>query len=202
MTPDQRPVDAYSLVYDTDPLHEDLEILGFPQTLLNVSADAPLANWIVRLSDVAPEGTVTLVTGAGLNGAQRESAVNPKPLEPGQIYPLEIEMHFTSWVFPKGHLIRLAINNAQWPMIWPTPYSMTTSLSLCGKNPTRLVLPVVPHEDRPKPDFLPPAKDPSLPGYRDLGWASGGGHAWISTVDRDMRRGITKIVSKSSGGHK
>ena len=39
-------------------------------------------------------------------------------------------MHFTSWVFPKGHRIRLAVNNAQWPMLWPTPYPMTTALQL------------------------------------------------------------------------
>ena len=31
---------------------------------------------------------------------------------------------------PKGHRIRLAISNALWPMVLPTPYSMTTSLQL------------------------------------------------------------------------
>ena len=41
-------------------------------------------------------------------------------------------MHFTSWVFPKGHRIRVAVNNAQWPMIWPTPYPMTTTLAIGG----------------------------------------------------------------------
>lgn len=202
MAPDQRPVDAFSLVYDTEPLKEDLEILGFPQTLLNVSSDAPLANWIVRLSDVAPDGTVTLVAGAGLNGAQRESAVNPKPLEPGQIYPLEIEMYFTSWVFPKGHRIRLAINNAQWPMIWPTPYSMTTSLFLGGENSTRLVLPVVPHKDCPVPRFLPPGKDPKLPGYKGLtlGEETSSGYAEIENVQRDRRRLTTKVVAATGSG--
>jgi predicted acyl esterase len=202
LPPDQRPVDTYSLVYDTNPLQDNLEILGFPQTLLNVSADAPLANWIVRLSDVAPDGTVTLVAGAGLNGAQRESAEDPKPLKPGQIYPLEIEMHFTSWVFPKGHRIRLAINNSQWPMIWPTPYSMTTSLLLGEKNPTRVVLPVVPHEDRPKPNFQPPVKSPTLPGYKSLtfGDETRSGYAEIENVQRDYRRLTTKIMASIGSG--
>ena len=40
-------------------------ILGRPRVTLNVAADAPLADWFVRLSDVAPDGRVTLVTGAG-----------------------------------------------------------------------------------------------------------------------------------------
>ena len=64
-------------------------------------------------------------------------------------------------------------------MMWPTPYPMTTSLHLGGKNPTRVVLPVVPYADRPKPKFLAPSEDdvPTLPGYRylesetDSGWA-------------------------------
>src|SRR5882672_2366313 len=59
---DQRPVDAFSLTYDTVPLKEDLALLGRPHALLQASASAPLANWFVRLSDVAPDGSVTLVT--------------------------------------------------------------------------------------------------------------------------------------------
>lgn len=200
LPPDQRPVDAYSLVYETEPLEKDLEILGMPRAILNASTDAPLAHWFVRLSDVAPDGTVTQVTGAGLNGAQRESAEDPKLLKPGRVYPLEIEMHFSSWTFPKGHRIRLAVNNAAWPMIWPTPYPMTTTLHLGGKSPTRFILPVVPHKDCPKPNFLPPAEEPSLPGYYWLGWSSGGGYAWVSNVERDLRRGATRIVAIGSGG--
>ena len=130
---DQRPVDAFSLVYDSAPLKEELAILGRPRALLQASATAPLADWFARLSDVAPDGTVTQITGAGLNGAQRDSMTEPRDLEPGKFYSLDIKMHLTSWVFPKGHRIRLAISNALWPMILPTPYSMTTSLQLGGE---------------------------------------------------------------------
>ncbi len=103
---DQRGTDAYSLVYDSEPLAEATEILGLPRAVLRVSADATRANWFVRLSDVAPDGTVTLVAGAGFNGTHRNSARRPEDVEPGRIFPLEIEMHFTSWVFPAGHRIR------------------------------------------------------------------------------------------------
>src|SRR5207245_9909220 len=109
---DQRPVDAFSLTYDTVPLKEDLTLLGRPHAWVQASATAPLADWFVRLSDVAPDGSVTLVTGAGLNGAQRGSKSNPKDLEPGKFYSLDIAMHLTTWVFPKGHRIRLAVSNA------------------------------------------------------------------------------------------
>jgi predicted acyl esterase len=153
---DVRPVDAFSLVYDSAPLNEGVAILGRPHALLQASATAPLADWFARLSDVAPDGTVTQITGAGLNGAQRESMSEPRDLEPGKIYSLDIGMHLTSWVFPKGHRIRVAISNALWPMVLPTPYAMTTSLELGGSDGSQLVLPVVPVHGVAPPAFQSP----------------------------------------------
>jgi putative CocE/NonD family hydrolase len=199
VAPDQRPTDAMSLVYDTAPLEEDLEILGLPRAHLVVSADAPLAHWFVRLGDVAPDGTVTQVAAAGFNGAHRRSAESPEPLEPGRAFPLDIEMHFTSWVFPKGHRLRLAVNNAQWPMLWPTPYPMTTRLYLGGSEPTRVSLPVIPFEARPKPRFLPPAEDPTYPGYKTLQDETTSGYGEIARVERDVARKATKVVALNSG---
>ncbi len=197
---DQRPTDAFSLVYDGAPLDEEVEILGFPRAILRVSASAPHANWFARLSDVAPDGTVTQVTGAGFNGAHRESSTDPKPIEPGEPFDLDIEMHFTSWVFPKGHRIRLSVNNAQWPMLWPTPHPMTTELRLGGKRGTRLVLPVVPAGDWPEPSFLPPAKDPRLPGFETLDAGTVSGYGEISSVDRNPQTGeaIARATNASS----
>jgi predicted acyl esterase len=197
VAPDQRPTDAWSLVYDTDPLAEDVEILGLPRALLEVSADAPLAQWYARLSDVAPDGTVTLVASAGRNGAHRESSENPRALEPGRVFPLEIEMHFTSWTFPKGHRIRLAVHNTHWPMLWPSPFPVTTTLRLGSSS--RVVLPVVPFEDRPRPRFLPPAEDPELPGYGTLQEETTSGYGEISRIERDVARRSTRVTAVNSG---
>jgi hypothetical protein len=79
----------------------------------------------------------------------------PSDLTPGTPYPLDIAMHLTSWVFPKGHRIRVAISNALWPMVLPTPYAMTTSLELGGNDGSRLVLPVVPVHGATAPAFPP-----------------------------------------------
>ncbi|MBT6210157.1 MAG: CocE/NonD family hydrolase, partial [Woeseia sp.] len=164
---DQRPTDAFSLVYDTDPLENETEILGFPTAKLKVSADAIRANWIVKVSDVAPGGTVTQVAGAAFNGTHRNSAREPEDVVPGEEFELDIEMHFTSWVFPVGHRIRMSVSNAQWPMLWPTPYPMTTTLRL-GEGGSYVDLPVVPKGDRRTPAFLPPASNPSYPGYESI----------------------------------
>jgi hypothetical protein len=153
---DQRPVDAFSLTYDSAPLKTELAMLGRPHALLRASSSAPLADWFVRLSDVAPDGTVTQVTGAGLNGAQRDNASDPKELVPNHTYSLDIEMHLATWTFPAGHRIRLSVSNALWPMVWPTPYAMTTALQLGGESGSRLTLPLVPPSMYAAPQFADP----------------------------------------------
>jgi len=153
---DQRPVDAFSLTYDSAPLKQSLTMVGRPHALLQASSSAAQADWFARLSDVAPDGTVTQITGAGLNGAQRDNASDPKDLVPNQTYPLDIEMHLATWTFPKGHRIRLSVSNALWPMVWPTPYAMTTALQLGGDAGSSLTLPLVPPSMYAAPQFAPP----------------------------------------------
>jgi predicted acyl esterase len=194
---DPRPVDAFSLSYDSAPLENDLAILGRPHALLTASASAPLADWFARLSDVAPDGTVTQITGAGINGAQRESLSAPQDLEPGKTYPLDIEMHLTSWVFPKGHRIRVAISNALWPMILPTPYPMTTSLKLGGEAGSRLILPEVPIHGDPAPDFSPPQPMEQRTDIKSEGFPWPG--EW--SVERDEARQKTTVHWKGKDGY-
>jgi uncharacterized protein len=156
---DQAPLDRRCLSYDSEPLDRDVAILGSPETTLHASVDAPLAHFIVRLCDVAPDGRSTLVTGGGLNGAHRFSPADPQALEPGRVERLEVPMRFTSWVFPAGHRIRVAVSNALWPMIWPTPHPMTLSLHVDGASQLRL--PVAPPSDLPEPTW--PLPEPGTP---------------------------------------
>jgi putative CocE/NonD family hydrolase len=199
-TSDQRPIDAFSLVYDSAPLENDTAILGWPRVLLNVSASAPLADWFARLSDVAPDGSVTLITGAGQSGAQSDSSSDPKDLRPGEVYSLPIELHVTSWVFPKGHRIRLAVSNALWPMIWPTPYAMNTSIVLGGEQPSRLELPEVPVKSPARPVFDPLVKEP--PPKSEVEWS---GETWPPqtwTITHDLLTSSTRVFWSSDDSGK
>jgi uncharacterized protein len=168
LTSDQRGADAFSLVFQTAPLDADTEILGFPHVELHGSSDAVPLHWFARLCDVAPDGAVTLVTGAGRAG-QPDPRRDAPPAFPGG---LPLDLHVTSWVFGRGHRIRLSVSNAMWPMIWPTPRPATASL-LLGQAGTRLVLPVVPPEADasalPAPAFAEPAAGPEMPGVRAWG---------------------------------
>ena len=187
--PDQQKMDDYSLIYDSQPLDSAIEILGMPVAFLKVSSDASRANWVVRISDVSPDGSVTQVGGAAFNGTHRNSARDPEDLIPGKIFPLDIELHFTSWVFPKNHRIRLSINNAQWPMLWPTPFSMTTSLLIGGVDGARIELPVIPTSDRPVPKFELPSEDPLLSDYSSVNSGNVSGYAEIKSIKRDEQNG-------------
>ena len=198
---DQRPTDAFSLVYDGAPLEEEIEILGMPRATLEVAADAPRANWFVRISDVAADGTVTQVAGAGFNGSHRLSAREPAAMVPNESFELEIDLHFTSWVFPKGHRIRVAVNNAQWPMLWPTPYSMTTELRL-GAGASRITVPVVPFAQRPAPAFLSPTESPALAGFETLDAGTSSGYGEISSVDRNPQTGEVTATATNAGGRR
>ncbi len=198
--PDQTNADAQSLVYDSEPIKGEVAIIGFPEVVLQVSANAPAANWLVRLSDVAPDGKVTQITGAGFNGTHRNSSEKPEPLAIDSTYTLQIQLHATSWTFQKGHKIRLAINNAQWPMIWPTPYPMTTSLFSSSLLPSYVKLPLaLPAAIPLKEPFQKPEIDPELPGYTSLASETLSGFAEVNEVKQDEKTMGTSVLATNSG---
>ena len=199
ITPDQQPMDDYSLVYDSGPLTEQIEILGRPVAKLNVSADASRANWVVRISDVAPDGQVTQVGGAAFNGTHRNSARDPEDIVPNDVFPLEIQLHFTSWVFPEGHKIRIAISNSMWPMLWPTHTPFTSTLQIGGATGARIELPVVPIGEERAPDFKDPVITERIPGYETLDAGNITGYAAITEIRADPETGEAYGFATNSG---
>jgi len=118
---DQRLEDGGSLVFDSPVLADDVEILGAPEVVLELAADRPDAMVAVRLSDVAPDGKVTLVTYGLLNLAHRDSHAEPTALEPGRRYRVRVRMNHVGQRFPAGNRVRLAVSSSYWPLAWPSP---------------------------------------------------------------------------------
>ena len=137
---DQRIDDAMSLCFDHEPQAEPLNILGTGRVRLRLSADRPLAQVAVRLTDVAPDGTSTLITFGVLNLAHRNSHEFPEVLVPGQFYDVKVELKPVAQIIPVGHCLRLAISSAYWPMLWPAPELVTLTLDPAG---SRLDLPLL-----------------------------------------------------------
>lgn len=156
---DQRADEALSLVYTTPPLKEDLYVLGRPQAVLYISSSASVVGFAASLSNVAPNGASQLVAKGMLNATRRQSLQHPKPLVPGQVYELNIELDTTGWVFKKGHCIRLSIASADWPNVWPTPEPATNQVYYGPHHLSRLVLPTVPAQGSAAPPrYLPSPK--------------------------------------------
>ncbi|MEO9337664.1 CocE/NonD family hydrolase [Mesorhizobium sp. SB112] len=134
---DQRLDDGNALVFDSDLIEQDFEILGAPELSLRLSADAPVAQIAVRLSDVLPDGQVTRVSYQVMNLTHRDSHENPEPLEPGKFYDVKVKLCDCGHRFNAGHKVRIAISSAYWPMVWPAPTAATISL-VAGESSVNL----------------------------------------------------------------
>ena len=69
--------DALSLIFDTAPLSESLEILGAPSFHVRLSADRPVAKIAIRLCEVTSGGQSWLVTYGLLNLTRPRRARSP-----------------------------------------------------------------------------------------------------------------------------
>ncbi|MCT2584323.1 CocE/NonD family hydrolase [Actinophytocola gossypii] len=129
---DQREEDGGSLVFTSDVLTEQCEILGSPVVRLDVSADRPVAMVAARLSDVAEDGRATRVTYGLLNLCHRDSHDHPEPLVPGRRYQVEVPLNGVAQAFPAGHRIRLSLSTSYWPLAWPPPEPVRLSVHTAG----------------------------------------------------------------------
>lgn len=148
---DQRIDDALSLCYTTEPLEASVEVIGVPRAVLHVASTTDVAAFVVRLCDVAPDGTSALVTRGHLNATHRHSHAEPEPLLPGETYELDIELLACAYRFGAGHRIRLSISAADFQNAWPTPKPHTSTVRRSPEWPSRLLLPVGAPQDPPLP---------------------------------------------------
>ena len=85
MPADQRIDDGGALTFDTPVLEEDLEILGVPELDLHLASDKAVAQVVVRIGDVAPDGQITRVTYQVLNLTHRDGHANPETAGAGPV---------------------------------------------------------------------------------------------------------------------
>jgi putative CocE/NonD family hydrolase len=183
---DQREEDAKSVVFDSTPLTERIEIFGGPVIEFEIAADKPNAKLVARLCDVHEDGASTRVTYGVLNLTHRNSHAEPTPLGPGQRYRVRLKLNDTGYAFTRGHRIRLALSTTYWPITWPSPEPV--ALTVFAGN-AALTLPVrAPRSaDGRLTPFPPPEVGPAM--ERTVLRASTGSRS----VNRDIMTG--KFVS-------
>ena len=144
---DQRHDDADSLVFDTAPLDDAVEILGAPILTLEFAVDRPLAMVAVRLNDVSPDGASLRVCYGLQNLTHRDGFETPEALEPGKHYRVEVRLGDAAHAFAPGHRIRVALSTGYWPTAVPSPEAVTMTVFNAASSIALLVRAPRPEDD-------------------------------------------------------
>jgi predicted acyl esterase len=186
---EQRPDDGRSVIFETEPLSEPVEIVGAPLLDLSISIDDETALLAARLQDVHPDGASLNVSYGLLNVSQRKGSDDPKPFPAKGTETVRMTLNDIAHIFPAGHRIRVAVSTNFWPIAWPAPRRVVVKLQT---GQSKLTLPVLQAKaDLPKPQSFAPssAEDPGLitvksAGARIKSFTEIGTGEFVMNVDR------------------
>lgn len=107
--------------FTTEPLKAPVEWTGRVQAELLVSSTAPDTDFIVRISDVYPDGRSILIVDYPWRARYREGFDREVMMEPGRTYPIRFPVGWMSQIFNTGHRIRVTISSTGAPLYEPNP---------------------------------------------------------------------------------
>jgi putative CocE/NonD family hydrolase len=136
------------LVYETEPLGEDVTFAGSVSPKLKVASTGTDSDFVVKLIDVYPddypdnEGTNTtkrvlgppavrmggyqqLLRGEPMRAKFRNSWEKPEPLTPGRLTALDFTMPDVFHTFRKGHRIMVQVQSSWFPLVDRNPQTFT-----------------------------------------------------------------------------
>jgi putative CocE/NonD family hydrolase len=154
---DQRPFQPLRLTYTTAPLKAPEEITGPITVHLWVSCTPadPTAtscdpDFVARLVDVAPNtggapggGTAIQISRGWVDVAHYPDEWWPKPLAPGEIRKVDIQIWPTSNVFDAGHRIQIDIGGSDSPLMTLNPQAQMDTIYHDSLHPSGVDLPLI-----------------------------------------------------------
>jgi putative CocE/NonD family hydrolase len=156
------------LVYETEPLMEDLTLAGPLKATLHVSTTGTDADWVVKLIDVYPDavaeggpmgGYQLMVAGEILRGRYRRSFEHPEPIAAGDVLEYTIRIPPQAYRFQRGHRIMVQVQSTWFPLYDRNPQTWVPNIFEAGAGayqaqthriwrtarfPSHVVLPVLP----------------------------------------------------------
>ena len=155
---DQSPNDHRQdvLVYETEPMSEDLDVIGPVRLKLWASTDAPETDFTAKLAIVHEDGFCVNLTYGVMRTGYREGFDRVAYTEPGRQYEYDIKLNPIGCRFLKGQRIRLYISSSDFPNFdrnhntgnnfWSdTEFNVAhQTVFHTGGMASRLVLPIVP----------------------------------------------------------
>ncbi|MYG50389.1 MAG: CocE/NonD family hydrolase [Gemmatimonadales bacterium] len=116
------------LVYQSEPLEEDLTIAGPIGAEIFVSTTGTDSDWIVKLIDVYPDdappsancdvpmgGYQMHLAGEIMRGRFRNDLENPEPMAPGEVTRIEIDLRDRFHTFKAGHRLMVHVQSSWFP---------------------------------------------------------------------------------------
>lgn len=116
---DQTPLKSRQdvLVYSSEVLMEDKELIGNVKVVLFVSTDAHDTDFTVKLVDHYPDERAFNLQDGIVRLRYRNGIKNPRLVEPGHIYRIELEMRPIAYRFKKGHRIEFHVSSSNFPRL-------------------------------------------------------------------------------------
>ena len=145
------------LVFDTPILQGPLELTGEITAKLYVTSTAPDTDFIVRVSDVYPDGRSILIVDYIQRARYRKGFEKQVFLQPEIVHEVEFDVGHLSQVFNTGHKLRVTVASTGAPLYEPNPQngkpetiefpedavSAINAIYHTGIYPSHLLVPVV-----------------------------------------------------------
>ncbi|MFL5575786.1 MAG: CocE/NonD family hydrolase [Gemmatimonadaceae bacterium] len=149
MTDDQRFAATRPdvLVYETEPLAEDVTIAGPITADLRVSTSGTDADWVVKVIDVYPDdapdnspaaaatsgavrmgGYQQLVRGDVMRGRFRDGYEKPTPFVPDAPTAVKLTLNDVNHTFLKGHRVMVQVQSSWFPLVDRNPQTFVPSI--------------------------------------------------------------------------
>jgi putative CocE/NonD family hydrolase len=105
------------LCYTSEVLERDLDLVGPVEVVLYAASSAKDTDWIVRISDVFPNGMTVFMTEGIIRARYRNSFEGDsiELLEPGEVAEYRIRCYPIANVFRRGHRVRLDVTSSSFP---------------------------------------------------------------------------------------
>ena len=146
---DRRDTSSRLLTYTSSPLDAPVEITGQPRVDIFLSANEADGGLFVYLEDVAPDGRVRYVTEGQVRLVHRGQPrtfrrVDAQPMRPDVVEAVSVDLLPTSYRFPAGNSIRLAIAGADAGTLelpQPPGTALVYTVHRDAQHPTRVSFP-------------------------------------------------------------
>lgn len=144
------------LVYTGPVLDEPVEITGPIRATIHISTDVRDTDITVKLLDVYPDGRALNLSHGIARASFRTGYDRMEPIEPGEVYAIEVEMFPGSNVFEAGHRMRIEVSSSNFPNFarnLNTGKSSDTTSEMrvahtrvhhSAEHPSHIVLPLIP----------------------------------------------------------